>query len=64
MKKQENTKKKTGIYVQTASDKELELLVGGAGAGWVKTLTKDCPNVVSEVCGSLFGWISACKNCG
>lgn len=62
MKKQNNTKG-TGIYVQTASDKELELLVGGDGKGFVKTLTKDCPNVVSQVCGSINGWVSACKNC-
>lgn len=63
MMKQLDKKSKTGIYVQVASDKELELLVGGAGAGVVKTLTKDCPEVVSQVCGSFFGWVSACKNC-
>jgi Type-A lantibiotic len=55
--------KKTGIFIQTATDNELEMLIGGKGAGYVKTLTKDCPNVVSQVCGSLGGWISACKNC-
>lgn len=49
-------------FVQTVSDEELELLIGGDGNGFLKTLTKDCPQVVSEVCGTL-GAISVCKSC-
>lgn len=49
-------------YVDFLSDEELELLVGGSGSGYVKTLTKDCPNVVSGVHISI-GPISIDKNC-
>ncbi|MGO5064128.1 type A2 lantipeptide [Clostridium sporogenes] len=49
-----------GIYVEAASDDELELMVGGKDGGYVKTLTKDCPNIVSKVC---IGIVPLCKNC-
>ncbi|MGT2732984.1 MULTISPECIES: type A2 lanthipeptide [Streptococcus] len=50
------------IYVQTATDQEIALLVGGAGSGLVKTLTKDCPGFLSNICVNI-GFISGCKNC-
>lgn len=49
-------------FVQTVSDEELELLIGGDGNGFVKTLTKDCPQVVSEICVSGLG-VTVCKDC-
>ncbi|WP_238144647.1 type A2 lanthipeptide, partial [Streptococcus suis] len=27
------------IFVETVSDQELEMLIGGADRGWIKTLT-------------------------
>ncbi|BDD38857.1 type A2 lanthipeptide [Streptococcus ruminantium] len=50
------------IYVQTATDQEIALLVGGAGSGLVKTLTKDCPGFLSNICVNI-GFISGCENC-
>ncbi|CCF02700.1 MULTISPECIES: type A2 lanthipeptide [Streptococcaceae] len=49
------------IFVETVSDQELEMLIGGADRGWIKTLTKDCPNVISSICAGTI--ITACKNC-
>lgn len=37
------------------------MLIGGADRGWIKTLTKDCPNVISSICAGTI--ITACKNC-
>ncbi|MET3557101.1 hypothetical protein ABID29_000210 [Streptococcus rupicaprae] len=53
---------KPEIYVQTATDQEITLLVGGAGGGFVKTLTKDCLGFLSNICVNV-GFISGCKNC-
>ena len=50
-------------YVETLSDEELELLIGGKkGAGVVKTITKDCPNFIGGVSINV-GPISISKNC-
>ncbi|MGX7389643.1 hypothetical protein B8A42_09300 [Dolosigranulum pigrum] len=59
--------------VQVVSDTELEVLIGGKGPGLVKTLTKDYPEVLSEVCGGIAASVeyvvgaqidaSGCKNC-
>lgn len=49
-------------YVDFLSDEELELLVGGAGSGVVKTITKDCPGVISGISVTI-GPISVDKSC-
>lgn len=48
--------------VQAVSDERLEVLVGGKGSGLLKTLTKDCPGTVSDVCVNL-AVVSTCKKC-
>lgn len=73
MKKSTNIQEKRQQLVQVVSDTELEVLIGGEGPGIVKTLTKDCPNVLSEVCGGISAGVehvvgvqldaSGCKNC-
>ncbi len=49
-------------YLQVMDDAQLEQIVGGDGHGYVKTLTKDCPDVVDEICIGI-GPIQACKSC-
>lgn len=73
MKKSTNIQEKRQQLVQVVSDTELEVLIGGKGPGLVKTLTKDCPEVLSEVCAGISAGVehvvgaqigaSACKNC-
>lgn len=48
-------------FIQVTNDEELELMIGG-GDGILETLTKDCPDVVSEVCIGP-GWLQVCKSC-
>lgn len=48
--------------VQAVSDERLEVLVGGKGPGLLKTLTKDCPGTVSDVCVDILV-VSAYKHC-
>ena len=49
------------IFVETVSDQELEMLIGGADRGWIKTLTKDSPNLISTICAGTIN--TACKIC-
>lgn len=51
----------SNVFVETVSDQELEMLIGGSGSGWIKTLTKDCPNFISSICAGTF--VTVCKNC-
>lgn len=49
-------------YLQVVEDEELEQLVGGAGPGWIETLTKDCPGNRPYACIYIFNQL-ICKNC-
>lgn len=49
-------------YLQVVEDEELEQLVGGAGPGWVETLTKDCPWKQPGACVIIMGQ-KICKKC-
>ncbi|PEE26860.1 MULTISPECIES: type A2 lanthipeptide [Bacillus cereus group] len=52
----------TEKYLQVVEDEELEQLVGGAGPGWVETLTKDCPWKQPVACITIMGQ-RICKKC-
>ncbi|QTJ49849.1 type A2 lantipeptide [Dolosigranulum pigrum] len=58
MEKYNDENKKAQKTVEVIKDKELEQMIGGVGPGLVRTLTKDCPNVVPKVC-----FDGKCKYC-